>query len=81
EITGEDGYLEKAKICYSWYTGYNSKGVSLIDPQTGGCYDGITKDGVNLNQGAESLISYYISLLSIERFYRASAKRYYYLSK
>ncbi|MDN5277225.1 MAG: hypothetical protein PWR01_1190 [Clostridiales bacterium] len=81
EITEEDGYLEKAKKCYRWYTGYNSKGVSLIDPETGGCYDGITKDGVNLNQGAESLISYYISILSMERFCSSSAEKYYYLSK
>ncbi|MCM8901344.1 glycosyltransferase [Caldicoprobacter algeriensis] len=81
EITEEDGYLEKAKKCYRWYTGYNSKGVSLIDPETGGCYDGITKDGVNLNQGAESLISYYISILSMERLCNGSAKKYYYLSK
>ncbi len=79
EVTGENGYLEKAKKCYSWYTGYNSKGVSLIDPETGGCYDGITKDGVNLNQGAESLISYYISVLSMERFWSGSAEKYCYL--
>ncbi len=81
EITEKDEYLEKAKKCCRWYTGYNSKGVSLIDPETGGCYDGITREGVNLNQGAESLISYYIAVLSMERFCSSSAEKYYYLSK
>ena len=48
---------EIASLCYEWYLGHNSLKLSLIDPQTGGCYDGIHATGLNLNQGSESIIS------------------------
>jgi len=63
--TGNKAYLQKAKLCHSWYLGANSKGISLVDRKTGGCYDGLTEEGVNLNMGAESLVSYVISYLAI----------------
>jgi len=65
EATDKREYLYNAKKCHAWYEGYNSKGISLIDKKTGGCYDGLTQDGVNLNMGAESIISYVISYLNI----------------
>jgi len=65
ELTGKTKYLEKAKICNAWYSGMNSKGIPLVDPETGGCYDGLTQKGVNLNMGAESLVSYIISYLKM----------------
>lgn len=64
--TGDRAYLEKARICHAWYTGRNSMKLSLIDSETGGCYDGLTPKGVNLNMGAESLVSYVMSLMRIE---------------
>jgi hypothetical protein len=36
----------------------------MIDKNTGGVYDGLEKDGVNLNQGAEALLSYLLARLS-----------------
>lgn len=66
KVTGNKDYLQKAKICHSWYEGTNSKGISLIDSENGGCYDGLTAEkGVNLNMGAESQVSYVISYLKI----------------
>lgn len=65
EATGKKRYLQKAKSCHAWYEGINSKGISLVDSETGGCYDGLTQQGVNLNMGAESLVSYVISYLKI----------------
>lgn len=64
-ITGKREYLQKAQACHRWYTGANSKGIPLVDHETGGCYDGLTQEGVNLNMGAESLISYVISAIKI----------------
>ena len=64
-VTGNKTYLERAKTCFSWYYGNNSKNLSMIDAETGGCYDGIESDGLNLNQGAESVISFWIAYLSI----------------
>jgi hypothetical protein len=44
--------------------GKNIAGVSLIDPYTGGCMDGITLNGLNQNEGAESLVSWFIAWLT-----------------
>ena len=60
-LTGEKGYKGQAAACHEWYLGRNSLGVSLIDAQTGACYDGIHPSGLNLNQGSESIISYSIA--------------------
>ncbi|MFS0727019.1 glycosyltransferase [Paenibacillus sp. 1P07SE] len=60
-ITGSQQYKDCASACHDWYIGRNSLGVSLIDPQTGACYDGIHPSGLNLNQGSESIISYSIA--------------------
>ncbi|MDA2945394.1 MAG: glycosyltransferase [Actinomycetota bacterium] len=40
-----------------WFLGENDRGSPMIDGRTGGGYDGLTVDGVNLNQGAESTIA------------------------
>lgn len=58
-------FLDRAKACFAWYTGKNSKGLSLIDSETGGCCDAITTEGLNLNQGAESIVSFWIAYLDI----------------
>jgi len=68
EATNQRSYLQKAIKCYEWYAGFNSKGVCLIDTECGGCYDGLTKEGINMNMGAESLISYVISYIKISDF-------------
>lgn len=65
QATGRTDYLEKAKKAYAWYTGENSMGLSLVDAETGGCFDGLTPHGVNLNLGAESLVSYVMAYLKL----------------
>ncbi|OAB48053.1 glycosyltransferase [Paenibacillus antarcticus] len=56
-VLQDPAYQKQATLCYEWYTGNNSIQTSLIDPQTGACYDGIHSIGLNLNQGSESIIS------------------------
>ena len=77
EATGKGEYLQKAEKCHQWYEGMNSKGISLVNKEEGGCFDGLTPDGLNLNMGAESLVSYMISCLKISecREQRKSAIR------
>ena len=67
ELTGNLSYRAAAEDCLAWYAGKNSAGISLIDPETGGCRDGITTDGLNENQGAESLISWHIARSTWEK--------------
>lgn len=60
-ILGSPTYFNKANVCLDWFHGRNSSKQSMIDPQTGGCYDGIHASGLNLNQGSENIISYCIA--------------------
>lgn len=63
--THNDEYKNLAKKCFSWFLGNNSLHKSLYDEKTGGCYDGLHPDRVNLNQGAESLVSYLMANYTI----------------
>jgi hypothetical protein len=65
EMTKDIKYLDYAAKCFGWYAGKNSKGLSLLDQETGACYDGLTKEGLNYNQGSESIVSYGIAFLKI----------------
>ena len=40
----------------------------MYNPCTGGCYDGLEENYINLNQGAESTVSYLMSRLTIEQY-------------
>jgi len=67
DMTGDSKYLDRARSCLAWYTGKNSLGTSLVDKETGGCMDGLTPAGPNRNEGAESLISWWLAWLSWEK--------------
>ena len=41
--------------------------LPIIDKETGACYDGLNINGLNCNQGSESLISYGMALMEISR--------------
>jgi hypothetical protein len=62
----DEEYLQKMKISFNWFLGANDLNQVIYNPCTGGCYDGLEENYVNLNQGAESTISYLISRLTIE---------------
>lgn len=65
EATGDRSWLESAKISYDWFFGANAVGEAMYDPVTGGCYDGLTPEGPNLNQGAESTVTCLIAQLAV----------------
>lgn len=50
-------------LSVGWFLGANDSGHSMIDVRTGGGYDGLQADGVNLNQGAESTMAMVETLL------------------
>ena len=50
---------------FNWFLGNNLLGQVVYDQETGGCYDGVQQNKINLNQGAESTISYLIARLTI----------------
>ena len=58
QITGKREHYLRACKCYAWFEDENILGLSLIDPVSGGCFDGLTPENVNKNQGAESLLAF-----------------------
>lgn len=66
--TGEPAYIELAAAAFEWFLGRNILGVPLYDLTTGGCYDGLQPDGVNINQGAESLLAYLLGRLAVASY-------------
>jgi hypothetical protein len=65
ECTQREEWIHLASTCFNWYLGKNDQQIQLYDSTGGGCRDGLTRDGVNENQGAESTLSYLCSLLAI----------------
>ena len=63
EITGDIKYLRRIKQAYNWYFGENDLGKGLYDCKTKGCSDGLSKNSVSKNQGAESTICFLMSAI------------------
>ncbi len=66
EVFGDDSYSHKIKMAFNWFLGDNQIHQIIYNPCTGGCYDGLEEHHVNLNQGAESTLSYLMARLSID---------------
>jgi hypothetical protein len=64
--TRNNHFKTAARTSFAWYLGNNTKTLSVYNPNTGGCYDGITPDGLNLNQGAEAIVTYLLARLEME---------------
>ncbi len=62
-VFSDDNYHDKMKIAFSWFLGNNHLNRIIYNPCTGGCYDGLEDEYVNLNQGAESTVSYLMARL------------------
>ncbi|HEY5589546.1 MAG TPA: glycosyltransferase [Paludibacter sp.] len=62
----EDYHL-KMMTAFNWFLGNNRLHQIVYNPCTGGCYDGLEETHVNLNQGAESTVSYLMARLTIEK--------------
>lgn len=75
EVFGMDSYLEKSEIAFSWFLGNNHLSRIIYNPGTGGCYDGLEHNHVNLNQGAESTVSYLIARMTLEKQHKAKSSK------
>ncbi len=65
-VTGDTDWQRRAMRIFRWFTGLNDLGLPLYDSLTGGCRDGLHIDRVNQNQGAESTLSYLLSLAELQ---------------
>jgi len=71
--TRDRNWARRARRFLDWFTGSNETRTMIYDYQTGGCRDGLHADGANLNQGAESTLSWLISLMTVMKLDRALA--------
>lgn len=72
KVFGDAEYLNKIHIAFNWFLGNNHLHQIIYNPCTGGCYDGLEELGVNLNQGAESTVTYLMARLTIEHYAQSS---------
>ncbi|MBB6427251.1 glycosyltransferase [Sphingopyxis sp. JAI128] len=70
DVTGDDIWLTHAQRAYEWFSGRNDRGVIVGDPLTGTSRDGINPRGLNLNEGAESVLAYQHATYAIRDFIR-----------
>jgi len=64
-VTGDSRWRNQAWSAFNWFLGNNDLQVPLYDPVSGGCRDGLHPDRANENQGAESTLSFLMSLLEM----------------
>ena len=69
DVFKDEDYREKMEIAFNWFLGNNHLHQVIYNPCTGGCYDGLEENYVNLNQGAESTISYLLARLTVNTEY------------
>ena len=55
-------WQKEARRAFEWFLGRNDLDQPLYNPSSGGCYDGLHFDRVNLNQGAESTLAFLLAL-------------------
>ncbi|MFN5889115.1 MAG: glycosyltransferase [Bacteroidota bacterium] len=68
-VLKKEEYKQKAQLAFHWFLGDNHLHQIVYNPCTGGCYDGVEEENINLNQGAESTVSYLMARLAIERMF------------
>ncbi len=65
DATQNDYFLTLQRKAFDWFLGRNDLHIPLYDFRTKGCNDGLMRDGINMNQGAESTLSFLLSLLAV----------------
>jgi len=65
KVTKEEDFRRRAFQAFRWFTGENTLKQVVYNEKTGGCHDGLGERTINLNQGAESTISYLLARLSM----------------
>jgi glycosyltransferase involved in cell wall biosynthesis len=68
DVTGDAIWLAHARRAYEWFGGCNDRGVIVGDPLSGTSRDGINPRGLNLNEGAESVLAYQHATYAIRDF-------------
>ena len=60
--TEDVAWSREANRAFEWFLGRNDLGLPLYNFSTGGCSDGLHRDRVSENQGAESTLAFHLAL-------------------
>lgn len=66
-LTNDQKWLQEMKKCFNWFLGANDLNTPLYDFSTHGCHDGLHTHGVSRHQGAESTLSWLMSVLRMHQ--------------
>ncbi|WP_020523825.1 hypothetical protein [Catelliglobosispora koreensis] len=66
-VTGDPVWQTYLQQAVSWFCGNNDTATVMWDPSTHGGYDGLTPEGPNLNQGAESTLAFLSTMQHAQR--------------
>ena len=69
DATERPTYLTLQRKAFDWFLGENDLHIPVYDFRSKGCNDALTPSGVNINQGAESMLSFLLSLMTIVEGY------------
>jgi hypothetical protein len=69
--TSDPYWQEQAAKAFDWFLGWNDLGLELYSANSGGCYDALHVDRLNMNQGAESTLSFLLSLAEMKLLHNA----------
>jgi glycosyltransferase involved in cell wall biosynthesis len=64
-VDGNPNWRALAETAFEWFLGRNDLGCPLVDVATGSCRDGLHPDRANENRGAESVLSYLLSVVEL----------------
>jgi glycosyltransferase involved in cell wall biosynthesis len=73
-VTGGSRWRDEAWSAFNWFLGDNDLQIPLYDSVSGGCRDGLHPDRANENQGAESTLSFLMSLLEMQVLQESETK-------
>ncbi|MGO8951450.1 MAG: glycosyltransferase [Ktedonobacterales bacterium] len=64
-VTGDASWRRQATPVFNWFLGHNDLQIPMVDQATGACYDGLQRNWVNHNQGAESTLAFLLASLEM----------------
>lgn len=74
-VTGDTAWLDRASLAFDWLLGRNHLQQPLYDAATGGCRDGLHRDRVNENEGAESTLAFLLALTDMRALHPSVLSR------
>ena len=60
-------WFDYGNLAFEWFTGKNYHRIPLALETSGECFDGLNCDGLNLNQGTESILAWQMAIRNIGR--------------